>query len=268
MSEQQWTQGEEQLVQIARAFPYPTTPVLLARPTTFPRQRRQPLQVLALAIAVIALFVLALIFSPRLRATVTNFWQIGVVRLFLPEVMETPTAEPVDISTPAVETPVSTTPIQQPIQQSSPWPPLAGETLLVTATAQLPFPVRLPTYPPDLGPPDRVFLQRRNGLILILLWMAPEKEQARLALFQMGSDAWISKGDIKVLARTTVHGHAAAWVEGVHILQMQGEQEGVIRLVGENVLVWVEQINGESVTYRLESDLLLEEAVRIGESLE
>ena len=48
---------------------------------------------------------------------------------------------------------------------------LTGETSLEDAAAQLPFTLRLPAYPPDLGQPQHVYLQRINGTpVLILAW--------------------------------------------------------------------------------------------------
>jgi hypothetical protein len=64
-----------------------------------------------------------------------------------------------------------------------------------------------------------------------------------------------------------VAGREAAWTQGPYVLAYQhplGEELDMRRLVEGNVLIWFE--NG--LTYRLESDLSLEETVRVAESLE
>jgi hypothetical protein len=69
-----------------------------------------------------------------------------------------------------------------------------------------------------------------------------------------------------VVEETTVNGRPALWTEGPYLLQFRRDGHTVTevqRLVEGHVLIWAE---GE-ITYRLESDLPLEEAVRIAESL-
>ena len=51
---------------------------------------------------------------------------------------------------------------------------LKGKTSLPAARARVDFPIRLPTYPPDLGSPDGVFLQDINGAVVVLVWLTPE----------------------------------------------------------------------------------------------
>ena len=69
------------------------------------------------------------------------------------------------------------------------------------------------------------------------------------------------------MEETTVDGERALWVRGPHLLQFR-EKNGNVdydtrRLVNGNVLIWQE----DTLTYRLETDLPLEEAVRVAESL-
>ena len=61
----------------------------------------------------------------------------------------------------------------------------------------------------------------------------------------------------------TVGGRPALWTEGPYILQLQNGDLDFRRLIEGHVLIWVEG----GVTYRLETGLPLEEAVKIAESL-
>ena len=55
----------------------------------------------------------------------------------------------------------------------------------------------------------------------------------------------------------------AAWTEGPYLLNKRYGDVAEMRLLQGHVLIWVE----ETVTYRLESDLPLAEAVQVAESL-
>lgn len=88
-------------------------------------------------------------------------------------------------------------------------------------------------------------------------------ERVRLALHQLGPGTLGDKVQPRVVEETNVGGSPAAWTEGPYLLVLRGGTVDDARLVTGRVLVWAE---GE-VTYRLESDLDLEEAVRIAESL-
>ena len=60
-------------------------------------------------------------------------------------------------------------------------------------------------------------------------------------------------------------GRPAFWIEGPHLLHLGGDKHQYVPLVVEgNILVWEQ----DGITYRLESDLSLEEAVKVAESLE
>ncbi|HBY92721.1 MAG TPA: hypothetical protein DEP84_01965, partial [Chloroflexi bacterium] len=145
---------------------------------------------------------------------------------------------------------------------------LAGETTLAAAEAKAGFPVLLPIYPPDLGPPDRVYFQDLGGPAVILVWLVPESEdEVRMSLYALGEDVFGAKSQPEVIQETTVNGQRALWVRGPHILQFRDRQGRTVyeprRLVEGNVLVWVQ----DQITYRLESHLSLKEAVRVAESL-
>jgi len=197
------------------------------------------LLVLALAAAAVLLAV------PSARATVFEALQVGVVRILLGD---TPSAPPV-------------TQVPQPSALDQ----LAGETSLEQAQRLAGFEIRLPAYPPDLGAPDRVFYQPM-GPTVILVWADPDvANPPRLSLFILGKTILLEKAAPTMLERTEVGGEEAYWAEGPYLLAIRGERELVLSyLVQGHVLIWVEG----ALTYRLESGLPLEEAVRIAESLQ
>ena len=255
---------EEYLRRWSQGFPYPATPDIAgsvarrlereARPASLLRPR------LAWGVATLILLLGATLAIPPVRAQVLEWLQVGAIRIILSQPTPTPT-------------PVATHPLAQagiPTAPSTPRPypslaDLPGETSLAEAQSRLRFPIPLPAYPADLGEPDRVFLQNLGGQAVLLVWMDPEElERIRLDLLLMGPGAFGEKFAPPVIAETSVNGQPALWTEGPHTLYLGGMYQQVPLVVQANVLIWTE---GE-VTYRLETDLPLEEAVRIAESLE
>jgi hypothetical protein len=237
-----------------------------ALPTLSPARA---LLVLALAFAAVLLAV------PSVRATVFEALQVGVVRILLgePEAEQvattaTPAGGVLDAaSTPAGEAPEDSSlgpPVTQ-VPQPSSLDELAGETSLEEAQRLAGFEIRLPAYPPDLGAPDRVFYQP-IGPTVILVWADPGGlKRPRLSLFILGKTVLLDKAEPTVLERTEVGGELAYWAEGPYMLAIRGERDLKLRyLVQGHVLIWAEG----GLTYRLESGLLLEEALRIAESLQ
>jgi hypothetical protein len=151
------------------------------------------------------------------------------------------------------------------VPQPSALDQLAGETSLEQAQRLAGFEIRLPAYPPDLGVPDRVYFQPM-GPTVILVWADPGgPNPPRLSLFILGETVLLDKAEPAVLERTEVGGEEAYWAEGPYMLAIRGERELVLRyLVQGHVLIWAEG----ALTYRLESGLPLEDAVRIAESLQ
>lgn len=249
---------EDRLQKLARQFPYPPTPDLthrIPRRWAAPTGRRR----WAWALGILALLLGILLVSP-VRASLLEFLQLGAVRIrFLPI---TSTSMPAPIPSPTL---IGTFPA--PISTASPERTgldLKGETTLEAAQAHVPFRIRLPTYPPDLGRPDWVFLQDWGGPVVILVWRDPARpDRARLALFQIGPGAFVEKFAPQVLTATTVYGRPALWAEGPYLMQTRSGRWELMRLVEGHVLLWTE---GE-ITYRLETITGMEEAVRIAESL-
>lgn len=233
----------------AREFPYPPTPNLAPRA----RAARAPRLRLAYAVAIVLALLAGLLAVPQVRAGLVEFLQIGVIRIFLTEPSATPTQ--------AGQTPQPTPTLLPSLLQ------LAGRNTLEEARARAPFPIRLPSHPADLGQPDHVFLQDLDGAAVVLVWIHDERpERVRLSLHLLVSDAVVKKGikgPVETIAFTEVNGQEAIVAEGPYILQMQNGNWDFRRLVEGRVLIWTEG----DVTYRLESDLPLEEMVLIAESL-
>jgi hypothetical protein len=171
-----------------------------------------------------------------------------------------------------VTPPTATSILATPRPSETPTNPLnlVGETTLAIANAEIPFTIKLPLYPADLGRPNRVFVQELDGSALILAWTEPgRQDQARLVLYELypGVAGRKEVEDFTVVEEATVRGRRALWVKGTHLLQFYDAQgnvwSGMRRLVQGNVLIWEE----DGITYRLESSLSMSEAVRIAESL-
>ena len=84
-----------------------------------------------------------------------------------------------------------------------------------------------------------------------------------LHLIPPGSWA-VDKMNPVLVQETTVNGRYAIWAVGPYPVQFSNGNLDFVRLVDGHVLIWTE---GE-VTYRLETQLDLEEAVKVAESLE
>jgi hypothetical protein len=250
---QQW---ETRLRQAGRHLPYPATPDLtgavreqlvrdVARPAVYRRR-------LAWAALIVLALLVGLMAVPQVRARVLEVLRLGGVEIIL---------EPTPAATlrPGTRTPAA--PTQPPLASVL---DLSGETTLDEAQTELSFPIRLPTHPADLGPPDRVFLQDLGGPAAVLVWLDDEHPgRVRLSLQQLGPGALVWKLEPEAIEETTVNGERALWAEGPYLLKTQRGDLEQRRLVQGHVLVW----NEGEITYRLETDLPLEEGVRIAESL-
>jgi hypothetical protein len=294
MSDQSFERWEAKLHDLARHFPYPPAPDIAStvnwqsrtrsKSTYTPEGTRRSLRRRLVWAMVIVLFILSgLLTVPQVRAAVVEFLQLGAIRIFLAE--PTPTATPSPVTPQPEATPTATSrpsatrePVASPAPTHpyTPTPPspplaavldLAGETIFTEAQEQAGFPLRLPAYPPDLGPPDRVFYQDLGGPVVVLVWLDDHHpDRVRLSLHYLGPGTFAWKIEPQFIQETTVHGERAYWTAGPYLLLFQrdyGVEPDLGRLVEGHVLLWEE---GE-ITYRLETDLPLEEAVRIVESL-
>ena len=101
--------------------------------------------------------------------------------------------------------------------------------------------------------------------MLILVWTLPgHPDKARLSLHVIEPGSWtVEKVKPVFIQETTVNGRPAVWAVGPYLVHLLNGDLDIRRLIDGNVLIWVE----DGLTYRLETDLPLEEAVRIAESL-
>ncbi len=238
---------EARLAKIARDLHYPETPDLAAR---FVRKRsatgQRPLR-LAWGMLLLLIVLGGLLSVPPLRAAVWEFLQIGSLRVWQGQAPPAPTAV------------VGPTPLPSLLD-------LAGETSLGEAQATVSFPIPLPAFPPDLGSPDRVYLQSFDGPMVVLVWLDAQSSVA-LSLSILSSEVWAEKQQVRVIQETEVNGQWAVWVTGVHPLQLGNGDYQMTRLVQGNTLIWAEGTGAQTLTYRLETDLSLTEAIRVAESL-
>jgi hypothetical protein len=241
----------------AASFPYPPTPDVAAAVRgriAGPVRPSSPVRVrLAWAIALLLLIVAGVLAVPQARAAVFEIIRAGAIIIFAGE------------PTPAVASP---TPLSQ--DDSSAGTAvfeLAGRTTLEEAQAQVSFPLRIPLAE---GMPAEVYLQKLPdpGLdeqVVIMLWRDPaQPERVRLRLHQIGSPYYgLKQASISAVTQTEVNGQPAYWLEGGHRLLLENGPEQESYFVEGNVLIWADG----TITYRLESELSLEEAVHIAESL-
>ncbi len=270
---------EERLHEYSQAFPYPPTPAI-HRAVRIRLIGRRPISLRpALRWVILAVIVLcaALMAVPRVRAQVLEFLRFGVVRIFPAAPAPAPSGVQIPLTgtpradgaaTPRADrtaTPRPTFAPQLEPESITSLQGLAGETTLQEARDEFRFPILLPSYPADLGEPDRVFLQERDQMV-ILAWLDPSApDRARLSLHEIApGSVLIEKYQPPLLEQTRVHESPAAWVSGPYLLQVTSGDVGWRRLVEGNALIW----EAGGITYRLESPLSLEETLKIAESLQ
>ena len=97
------------------------------------------------------------------------------------------------------------------------------------------------------------------------VWTLPEQpDAARLSLHAIEPGSWtVEKVKPLFIQETTVNGQPAVWAAGPYIVRLLNGDLHIRRIIVGNVLIWTE----DGITYRLETDLPIEEAVRIAESL-
>lgn len=288
---------EVRVGELAQAFPYPETPDLAAlRSAGAGQSRSRPAPFLRpVWAAVVLVAVLALLAVPQVRAAVVRVFQLGVVRIFVTEPSPAGTESsggglvltPELVATPgpaSAQVPLTATPFTGPPPTALPGvgetvtetqrakatrlpaslAGLAGQTTLEEAQRRVPFPVALPSYPAGLGAPDYVFVQEHTAPVLILAWSDPEaKGGVGLSLWMFLNGAAIEKFEPETVAETTVNGGRALWTQGAHMLYMRSGEVEARRLVLGNTLIW----ERKDITFRLETFLPLDEAVKVAESV-
>jgi hypothetical protein len=256
----------KQLLSISKGLDYPRTPDIAGavmtrlRGATWPRfiSRR-----FVWSLTVILILFSSLMLIPPARAAIIEFIQIGVVRIFR--------AEPTPLAPPNQEIPSTVVPVTAtPVPTSQPLIPilenLAGEMTLDEAQKAVNYPILLPSYPPDVGKPDRIFVQDADGKMTVLVWLDPQHpDQILMSLHFLPAGSWaIKKIEPTHIQETTVNSQRAIWAIGPYPLRLSNGDLDFVRLIDGHVLIWEQG----DITYRLETDLSLEEAVKIAESLQ
>jgi hypothetical protein len=259
---------EKQIRSLSKELDYPRTPDIAGVVMTRLRTPTRPHFTLrarrfAWSLAVILVLFASLMLIPPVRAAVIEFIQIGVVRIFRAEPTPLP---PPNQQIPSTMAPVTATPAPTsqpliPILES-----LAGEMTLAEAQKTVNYPILLPSYPSDLGQPDRIFVQEAEGKMTILVWIDPQHpDQVLMSLHLIPPTSWaIDKFDPALVQETTVNGQRAIWAVGPYPLRLRNSDLQFMRLIEGHVLIWTDN----DLTYRLETDLSLDEAIKIAESLE
>jgi hypothetical protein len=235
-------------------------PRLSAKGTANRAQERFVSRRLAWSLTVILVLFSSLMLIPPARAAILEFIQIGIVRIFR--------AEPTPVMPPQHEFPSIVT--ATPVVTSEPLIPLleqmAGEVTLDEARQTVNYSILLPSYPPDLGQPDRVFIQEAEGDMTILVWIDPQDPtQVLMSLHMIPPTSWaVDKMDPARIEETTVNGQRAIWAVGPYPLRFSNGNLDFVRLVDGHVLIWAQG----NITYRLETTLDLDEAIKVAESLE
>jgi hypothetical protein len=257
---------EQQLRSIANGMQYPPTPdiagFVMPRLHTTTRARFNS-KALACSLTIVLVLLSSLMLIPSARAAIIDFFQIGVVRIFPPQPTPTlaaPTEETRATTIPWTATPQPTSDLLSLLNK------IAGKTTLVAAQEIADYAILLPTQPSGLGEPDYVFVQDLDGAVTILVWMNPEHpNEVLMSLHFIPSRSWaITKMGPRVIQETQVNGQKGIWAEGPYPLRLYGSRDiEVARLINGHVLIWTDG----DITYRLETDLSLEEAIKIAESL-
>jgi len=250
---------ENQVRAIAAGMEYPRTPDVAGHVITRLRSSAHPRlfsRKLAWSLTIVLILISSLALIPPVRAAIIDFIQIGVVHIF-PRSTE-PTSEIIYTATPFAITPdASLIPLLEDI---------AGKTTLVKAQQLVDYPILLPTYPIELGQPDNVYVQDADGAITILVWIDPSNSKdVLMSLHFIPSGSWaINKFAPVVIEKTLVNGQRAVWAVGPYPLKARNGDFEITRMIDGHVLIWTEG----DVTCRLETNLSMDEAVTIAESLE
>lgn len=258
---------ENRLRTMARDMGYPRTPdiagTVMERLRPVPRPRFAPRR-LAWSLTFILVLLSSLMLIPPVRAAILEFIQIGIVRIF-PQNVE-PTVEVVTTATPQSVMPATATPGEPAPLLISFLDQIAGETKLASVQDTVPYPILLPTYPADLREPNHVYVQDAEGAMTILVWTDPNQpERVTMSLHFIPAGHWaINKFGPVTIQETEVDGQRAIWAVGPYPLLMRNGSLQIERLIEGHVLIWEDG----DMTYRLETDLPLDEAIRIAESLE
>ena len=255
---------EARLSSIAGAMEYPRTPDIAGSVTARLRSSTRPRflsKAAAWSLTIVAILFSSLMLIPPARAAILEFIEIGVVRIFR---IETTPVSPPNQELPI--SPVTATPVATPRPLIPLLEDIAGRMTLEDAQKIVDYPILLPAYPSDLGPPDHIFVQDADGAMTILVWLDPQDpDRVLMSLHFLPEGSWaIKKMEPTVVDVTSINGQRAVWTTGPYPMKLQNGAIQFMRMISGHVLIW----ESGNVTYRLETDLSMEEAIKIAESLQ
>ena len=101
--------------------------------------------------------------------------------------------------------------------------------------------------------------------MVVLVWLEPEQpKNILMSLHIIPKGSWaIGKVEPAIIQETNVNDHPAIWAVGPYPLILSNGDAQFMRMIDGQVLIWADG----DVTYRLETDLTLEEALKVAESL-
>ena len=101
--------------------------------------------------------------------------------------------------------------------------------------------------------------------MIILVWVDDQQpDHVRMSLHLIEAGSWaIGKYQPAIVQETKVNGLRAIWTVGEYPLMISNGDVQFTRLIEGHVLIWEQ----DNITHRLETDLELEEAIRVAESL-
>ncbi len=250
---------ETEVADKARAYVFPLTPDVAAKVRARLRERQSPRRLLRAAVAaVLVVLVLAALWSvPAVRAAVERIFRLGAVTIFVGEPTDTPAPSQTAPVMPTATVRGVGTPLTSALQ-------LTGETTLEEARRRLPTALLLPAA---YGEPQHVYLYEMPAPLVTLVWTEPDHpDQVRLALQIVSNRGDAMKVEPSGVTETRVGTHLALWSQGPHLLMfyVDGEPDPALtRQVNDNVLIWQQA----GYTYRLETDLPMDDAIGVAESL-
>jgi hypothetical protein len=254
---------EAQLGSIAAQMEYPHTPDIAGSVGARLRSPGRPRfisKAAAWSLAFVLILISSLMLIPPARAAILEFIQVGVVRIFRVEPTPVPTPQLPSTAAPITATPAPTEQTLIPLLEA-----FAGEMTLEEARASVDYPILLPSYPADLGQPDRIFVQDADGPMTIMVWLDPQqRDEILMSLHFLPPGSWaVKKVQPTVIEETQVNGGYAIWTTGPYPRRFENGGLQYLRMIEGHVLIW----DDGRLTYRLETSLPLEEAVTIAESL-
>lgn len=248
MDDQTFTNLENHLGSVAAALPYPSTPDLSSG---FLLSRRAPVLRLGWAFGILLALLASSLAVPSVRARVLEFLQVGAVRILIPQGEDQSGSTIGRKHKEHREEEIIVSILD-----------LDGEISLQEARDAVSFAIDIPTYPEDLGEPDRVFLQHMDtGDFVVLAWLDGDGEP-ELVEYVIGPGVYLLKGTPEIVEETVVNGVLGVWARGQYLLQIEGYHLPV-QFVHGPALIWAVG----DLTYRLEGSLSEDEMVRIAESI-